>query len=317
MQSPSTVTLIGGSGFLGRYITQRLASQGHLLRIAVRDPERAAFLKPFGATGQITPIFADITRPQTLTRALAGANAVINLVGILAERAPGDFGRVQAEGAGHAARIAAEQGATQYIHISAIGADPASPSAYGRSKAEGEALVRGHFPRATILRPSIVFGPEDQFFNRFAAMARIAPVMPVIAGGTRFQPVYVGDVAAAVVEALARGTDAAPLYELGGPDIRSFRELLGYILAETGRNRPLVEVPAAAANLLARMPMSGLTTDQLRMLERDNIANPALPGLAELGLVATPIALRVGEYLARYRAPGPRRQVSPLVSDRT
>jgi len=304
MQTRQVATVVGGSGFLGRYVVRRLAADGHIVRVAVRDPEAALFLKPMGRVGQIVPLFADIGHDRGLDRAIEGADIVINLVGILAERRAGDFTRIQAEGAGRVARLAAASGAQALVQVSAIGADAASPSRYASSKAAGEAAVREAFARATILRPSLVFGPEDQFFNRFAALARMAPVMPVIAGESRFQPVYAGDVADAVMRAVARTDAAGATYELGGPRIMSFREILGWILAQTGRHRPLVSVPPAAARLLARLPFSGLTSDQLLLLERDNVADPALPGLAELGIVPTPIELIVPGYLARYRKGG-------------
>ncbi len=306
MDTRNIATVIGGSGFVGRYIVKRLADAGHIVRVGVRDPQAAQFLKPMGRVGQIVPLYADIAVEPTLARALDGAQIVINLVGILAERRPGDFTRLQAEGAGRVARLAAAAGARQMVQMSAIGADAASPAQYARTKAEGEALVRQHFPQATILRPSLVFGPEDQFFNRFGALAALAPVMPVIAGATNFQPVYVGDVADATMAALARPEAAGLVYELGGPKIMCFREILGWILAQTGRNRPLVPVPDRAAELLARIPFSGLTPDQLLMLGRDNVANPDLPGLAALGIVPTPIDLIVPGYLARYRKGGAR-----------
>jgi NADH dehydrogenase len=192
------------------------------------------------------------------------------------------------------------------VHVSAIGADAQGAAKYARSKAEGEALVHTHFPKAVILRPSLVFGPEDQFFNRFASLALISPIMPVIAGSSRFQPVYVGDVADAVMAALAQPEAQGRIFELGGPKIMSFREILGWILAQIGRNRPLVPMPRAVAEVLAAIPFSGLTHDQLLMLSRDNVANPALPGLADLGVVPTPIDLVVPAYLARYRKGGLR-----------
>jgi uncharacterized protein YbjT (DUF2867 family) len=226
---------------------------------------------------------------------------VVNLVGILAERSTGEFDRVQAEGAGRVARLSAEHGVRRVLHMSAIGADAQSPSKYGRSKAAGEAGVFAAFPRAVVLRPSLVFGPEDQFFNRFAALAAMSPVMPVISGNSRFQPVYVGDVADAVIAALGQEAACGKIYELGGPKIMRFREILGWILAQTGRHRRLVDVPGGVASLLARIPFSGLTADQLLMLGRDNVASPDLPGLAELGVVPTPIELVVPGYLARYR----------------
>ncbi len=306
MESRSTATVIGGSGFLGRYIVKRLAAASHVVRVAVRDPETAMSLRPMGRVGQVVPLYANITADGTLARAIEGADIVVNLVGILAERRAGDFAAIQAEGAGRVARLAAAAGVKRLVHVSAIGADAGSPSAYARSKAQGEALVREHFPTATILRPSLVFGPEDQFFNRFASLAMISPIMPVIAGASRFQPVFVGDVADAVMEAVSRPDAWGQLYELGGPRVMTFREILGWILAQTGRHRPLVSMPDAAARLMARIPFSGLTTDQLLMLQRDNVADPARPGLAALGVQATPIELVVPAYLARFRKGGLR-----------
>jgi uncharacterized protein YbjT (DUF2867 family) len=264
----------------------------------------------------VVPLFADITDDATVARAVDGAGVVVNLVGILAERRRGDFDRVQAEGAGRVARLAAASGVRRLIQMSAIGASAAGPSRYAATKAAGEQAVRATFPEATILRPSIVFGPEDQFFNRFGAMAALMPVMPVIAGETRFQPVYVGDVADAVMQALARNEAAGSVYELGGPRIMSFREILGWILAQTGRQKWLVPIPQAAARLLAALPFSGLTGDQLLSLSRDNVADPHVPGLAELGILATPIELIVPDYLARFRRAGAARGLE-FVANRT
>jgi NADH dehydrogenase len=317
MASRSVAVVVGGSGFLGRYVVKRLAEAGHIVRVAVRDPASAMFLRPMGGVGQIVPLFCNITQDGSVARAVAGASLVVNLVGILAEKRAGDFARIQGEGATRVARQAAEAGAATMIQMSAIGADPASPSLYGRTKAEGEAGVHAAFPAATILRPSLVFGPEDQFFNRFGGLARIAPVMPVIAGESRFQPVYVGDVADAVMQAVARREAAGAIYELGGPRIMTFREILGWILAQTGRDRPLVNVPDAAARLLARLPFSGLTPDQLLLLQRDNVADPSKPGLAELGIMPTPIELIVPQYLARYRKFGLRQTQTDISPDRT
>jgi NADH dehydrogenase len=316
MNTRSVATVVGGSGFIGRHVGQRLAAAGHVVRVAVRDPELAQFLKPMGRVGQVVPLFADITDDATVARAVDGASLVVNLVGILAERRRGDFARVQAEGAGRVARIAAASGVRRLVQMSAIGASSDGPSQYAVTKAAGEAEVRASFPAATILRPSIVFGPEDQFFNRFGAMAALFPVMPVIAGDTRFQPVYVGDVADAVMQALARSEAEGAVYELGGPRIMSFREILGWILAQTGRHKWLMPVPQAAARLLASLPFSGVTSDQLRSLSRDNVADPALPGLAELGILPTPIDLIVPDYLARFRQAGARRGLE-LVAKRT
>ena len=262
METRSVATVVGGSGFIGRYVVQRLVMAGHVVRVAVRDPERASFLKVMGPMGKVVPLYANIGADGTMARAVEDADIVVNLVGILAERAAGDFSRVQAEGAGRVARLSAEAGVKHLVQMSAIGADPNSPAKYARSKAEGETLVRQHFPQATILRPSLVFGPEDKFFNRFA--------------------------------------------ELGGPKIMTFREILGWILAQTGRHRLLVAMPDAVARLMASVPLSGLTGDQLLMLQRDNVVDPALPGLAELGIMPTPIDLVVPGYLARYRKGGLR-----------
>jgi NADH dehydrogenase len=263
------------------------------------------------------PLFADIGRAATLARAIDGAGVVINLVGILAERREGDFTRIQAEGPGLIATEAAKAGVQHLVQMSAIGAAGDSPAAYGRTKAAGEAAVRAAFPQAAILRPSIVFGPEDQFFNRFASMAVMAPVMPVLSGATRFQPVYVGDVADAVMQCLVRPEAAGTLYELGGPRIMTFREILGWIVAQLGRNRPLINVPPAAASLLASLPLTGITKDQLAMLGRDNVADPSLPGLSELGILPTPIELVVPSYLARYRRGGVQPGEGMIVPDRT
>jgi NADH dehydrogenase len=306
MDTRSVATVIGGSGFLGRYIVKRLAAAGHIVRVAVRDPAAASFLKPMGRVGQVVPLYANITSDGTLARAIEGADIAVNLVGILAERKSGEFFQLQAEGAGRIARLAAASGVRHLVHMSAIGADADSPAKYAQSKAKGETLVAEQFPLAVILRPSLVFGPEDGFFNRFASLALISPVMPVISGSSRFQPVYVGDVADAAMAAITRPDAQGKIFELGGPKIMTFREILGWILAQIGRNRPLVPMPAVAAELMARIPFSGLTHDQLLMLSRDNVANPALPGLAELGVVPTPIDLIVPAYLARYRKGGSR-----------
>ncbi len=306
MQARQVACVIGGSGFIGRYVVKRLAAQGFIVRVAVRDPEAAMCLKPMGGVGQVVPLCTAITNEAALTRAISGAAVVVNLVGILAEARSGDFARVQADGAGLAAWIAARCGVARFIQVSAIGADAASPSLYAQSKAAGEAQVTQAFPGATILRPSIVFGPEDQFFNRFAAMAVISPVLPVICGETRFQPVYVGDVADAVMAALANPTTAGKTYELGGPEVLTFRAIMRLILQITGRARILLTLPSGIAALLARIPFSGLTADQLKLLAMDNVANPALPGLAALGVRPTAIGLVVPGYLARYRRGGLR-----------
>jgi NADH dehydrogenase len=266
------------------------------------------FLRPMGRVGQIVPLFANLTHEATIQRAVEGAALVVNLVGILAERRPGDFTRLQTEGAGRIARFAAAAGVSRMVHVSAIGADPASPSRYGASKGAGEALVREAFPAAAILRPSLVFGAEDQFFNRFAAMAAMLPFMPVIAGDTKMQPVYVGDVADAVMAGLTEDATVGGLYELGGPRIWTFREILAWILKETRRHRPLIEIPMGVARFQAsiaeRLPTKPFTRDQLLMLSKDNVVAPGAKGLADLAIAATPVELIVPEYLDRYRPGG-------------
>ena len=321
MATRNVATVFGGSGFIGRYVVKRLAHKGFVVRVAVTDPEAALFLKTAGGVGQVVPLFAPVQNEADVSRALEGAALAVNLVGILAEGRAGDFQRIHAEGAGRIARLAAAAGLEKLVHVSAIGADPGSPSLYGRSKAEGEAAVRSAFPGATILRPSIVFGPEDHFFNRFAAMARMSPVMPVIAGASRMQPVYVCDVADAVMTALAHPDAVGAVYELGGPRVWTFRELLAYVLAETRRHKRLTNVPMGLARLQASLmelavrplrmlglPLSPpLTGDQLLMLSRDSVVQPGMPGLAELGIVPTPVELVVPQYLRRFQPGGGRR----------
>lgn len=305
-------TVFGGSGFLGRYVVKRLAAAGYVVRVAVRDTEGAMFLRPMGGVGQIVPLRAGVSDEPAVVRAVSGAEVVVNLVGILAERHAGDFIKLQAEGAGRVARAAAAAGVAHFVQISAIGADAASESLYAKSKAMGEEAVRAAMPGAVILRPSLVFGAEDQFFNRFASMAQLSPVMPVIYGNTRFQPVYVGDVADAVMAAIGRPEAAGVTYELAGPKVWTFRELMAWILETTRRRRPLIEIPAALAKLqaavLERLPGKLLTRDQLILLAKDNVARD-LPGLAALGITATPVEQVVPLYLARYRPGGGKRDL--------
>jgi uncharacterized protein YbjT (DUF2867 family) len=315
MATRSVATVFGGSGFIGRYIVKRLTHKGFVVRVAVRDTERALFLKPMGAVGQVVPLYASLTNQATVHRAVDGADLVVNTVGILAEQRSGDFQRIHSEGAGLVAKLSAEAGVARLVHISAIGANPNAASRYAASKGVGEALVREAFPGATILRPSLVFGPEDHLFNRFAGMARLLPFMPVICGDTQFQPVYVGDVADAVMAALGRSDTAGATYELGGPQVWRFRELLAYVLKETGRRRPMVDIPMGLARIQARVmemvPGKPLTRDQLLMLASDNIVGPDMPGLKELGVVPTPVELVVPTYLRRFQPGGGRRPVLP------
>jgi uncharacterized protein YbjT (DUF2867 family) len=302
-------TVFGGSGFIGRYVVTNLARDGWLVRVAVRRPDEALFLKTAGAIGQVTPVATNVRDRPSVARAVQGAAAIVNLVGILHEIGRQRFQAVQAKGAGMIAEEAARAGARRLVHISAIGADANSKSEYARTKAEGEAAVRQAFPTATILRPSIVFGPEDGFFNRFAKMAQLSPALPLIGGGkTRFHPVYVGDVAEAVVKAIETPAAAGQTYELGGPKIYSFADLMRLLLHETGRKRLLMPLPFPVASLMGAvlqcLPSPQLTADQVRQLKRDNVVSDGAVGLANLGITPTAVEAIVPTYLDRYRARG-------------
>jgi NADH dehydrogenase len=319
-------TVFGGSGFLGRHLVQRLASNGWRVRVAVRDPEGAAFLQPLGDVAQVVPIFAEITDEASTRAAVQGAQWVFNTVGILVERGRNRFQAVHEEGARHIAAAAKAAGAKALVHISAIGADGQSPSAYARSKAAGEAAVLAAFPTAVILRPSVVFGPEDDFINRFAALSSISPVLPVFvsdghlfptagssgcplfgSGGTKLQPVYVGNVADAMLAAAASSDSAGKIFELGGPQVFSLKELLELVLAVTGRRRLLVPLPMAIARLQAMflqyLPNPPLTPDQVKLLAKDNVVSAGVPGLAALGIVPTAIETVIPSYLGRFTNP--------------
>lgn len=301
-------TVFGGSGFVGRYVVERLADHGAVVTVAVRDPEAAKFLKPLGDVGQVTPIRADLLDEAAVRRVVEGADSVVNLVGILARRGRCTFRSIHVEGAARVARAAVEAGARRFVHVSAIGADGGT-SDYARSKMAGEAAVREHFPQATIVRPSIIFGPEDGFFNLFAGLARMLPALPLYGGGkTRFQPVFVGDVAAAIMGVLEDPAAAGLVYELAGPRVYSFAQLMRLVLETTQRRRLLVPVPyfvgALQAMILELLPRPPLTRDQLRQLRRDNVANPERPGLQELGIAPTAVEAVLATYLARYRRRG-------------
>ena len=302
-------TVFGGSGFVGRYIVRQLARDGWRVNVAVRDAEYAKFLKPMGDVGQITPMAVSIRDKGAVAAAISGAEAVVNLVGVLYESGSQSFEAIHHQGAKTVAEAAAAAGVRRLAHVSAIGADPASPALYARTKAAGEAAIRAAFPAATIFRPSLVIGPEDEFFNRFAGLARVLPALPLFGGGkTRFQPVYVGDVAAAIVRAIDDEKTSGKTYELGGPTIYTFRQLMELMLKEIRRRRCLVNVPFPVARLEARLlqalPVPPLTVDQVRMLERDNVVAPGAPGLAELGITPTPIEAVIPSYLDRFRPGG-------------
>ncbi len=307
------VTVFGGSGFVGRHVVRALAKQGWRVRVAVRRPDLAGHLQPMGGVGQIMPLQANLRYPDSVMRAVQGADAVVNLVGILFESGRQSFDHVQAEGPRAIAMAAAKAGISNLVHLSAIGADAQSPAAYARSKSAGEAAVLEHVPSAVIMRPSIVFGPEDNFFNQFATLARYLPALPLIGGGeTKFQPVFVGDVAQAVALALEGKAKPGTVYELGGPDVRSFRHILEYILAETGRKRPLIPIPFPLAELQGRilgmLPKPLLTRDQVLMLKSDNVVSEAAQSqgrtLQGLGIAPDSVESIVPSYLYRFRAAG-------------
>lgn len=302
-------TIFGGSGFIGRHLIGRLAKQGWVIRVAVRHPARASFLKPLGDVGQITPIRVPLQDQLAVEAAVQGASAVVNLVGVLYERGAQTFAAVHARGAQTVAAAAKAAGAKHLVHLSAIGADVHAEADYARSKGAGEAAVKTVFPSATILRPSIVFGPEDDFFNRFAAMARLAPALPLIGGGgTRFQPVYVGDVAAAIAAVLDGAPAQGQTYELGGPSVYTFAELMTLMLREIHRKRPLVPLPFALAEIMARplelLPVPPLTRDQVRLLRHDNVVAAEARTLADLGIAPTSVEVILPTYLERYRPHG-------------
>jgi NADH dehydrogenase len=308
--TPMLITIVGGAGFVGRYVVQELAKRGHRLRVVVRDVHRAAHLKPLGGVGQVALVAGDARDAALIDAACTGAGAVINLVGILAERGGASFDDVHVAGARNVAAAAAKAGAASLVHVSAIGADPESESAYGRSKGAGEAAVRAAFPGATILRPSILFGAEDEFVNRFAGLARGLPfVLPVVAPAARFQPAYVLDVAKAIVMAAeAPAAFAGQTFELGGPKVWSMRELLAWIVAQTYADKPLVEVPDAVAARLASLtgwlPGAPLTRDQWLMLQTPNVVAPGAAGFAAFGIAPAPLEAIAPAYLVRYRKLG-------------
>ena len=309
------VTIFGGSGFVGRYIARRMAQQGWRVRVAVRRPNEALFVKPYGVVGQVVPTLANVRDDDSVRAAIRGADAVVNCVGILAPDGKNTFEAVQDEGAGRVARIAAEEGVQRFVHISAIGADAESDSTYARTKAAGEAAVLDHMPGAVILRPSIVFGPEDQFFNRFAGMARFGPLLPIVGGSTRFQPVYVDDIALAASTALQDGS-VQGVYELGGPDVDSFRDLMVQMLQIIRRRRIIFNMPFWMARTVATIGEAAsavtlglikppMTRDQVRNLARDNLVSEGARTLADLG-VTDPSSLEaiLPEYLWRFRPSG-------------
>ncbi|MDW3098517.1 MAG: complex I NDUFA9 subunit family protein [Alphaproteobacteria bacterium] len=311
--SAKIVTVFGGSGFVGRHVVRELAKRGYRVRAAVRRPSHAGFVRTMGLPGQVEAVYADIKDDESVARALSGADMAVNLVGILYESGKQKFEALQAEAAGRIAWSAKAKGVERLVHVSAIGADPDSPAKYASSKAEGEAAVLDAFPEAVILRPSIIFGNGDGFFNRFAAMAKFSPALPLLGGGhTKMQPVYVDDVADAVCTALEDTSTQGKTYELGGPTVYSFKELMQIVLEETQRKRILAPIPWGIARLQGRilglLPAPLLTLDQVRMLETDNVVSEEATSqnrtIEDLGITPKSVEAIVPGYLWMYRRQG-------------
>ena len=309
------VTIYGGSGFVGRYIARRMAKEGWRVRVAVRRPNEALFVKPYGEVGQVEPIFCNIRDDASVAAAMLGSDAVVNCVGILAETSKNKFDTVQAEGAGRVARLAAEQGIQRLVHISAIGVDASSPSEYAQSKAEGEAMILSQFPSAVILRPSVIFGAEDEFFNRFADMATKSPIIPLVGAETNFQPVYVDDVAQAAVAGIMGQADAG-IYELGGPEVGTFKHFVNKMLTVIQRRKLVLPLPffvgrlmGFSFDLLQTMSLglftnSVITRDQVRNLGNDNVVSQDAKTFADLGIAPVSINAVLPDYLWCFRPSG-------------
>ncbi len=320
------VTVFGGTGFVGSQIVRVLAKRGRRVRVAARNPGRGYRLRMLGDVGQIEIVQANVREADSVRRALEGAQACVNAVAVLYESGNQRFADLHVEGARTVALAAKAAGASRFVHISALGADPASAAKYARSKAAGETAIREVLAEAVVLRPSVVFGPEDRFFNRFAAMAQVSPALPLIGGGaTRFQPVFVGDVAAAVGRALEDPRAAGRDFELGGPGIYSFRELMVILLAEIGRARALIPLPFPIARLLgvagdlmaAASPFAPpITSDQVEMLRADNAVGAGAPGLADLGVAPSALEPIIPTYLYRYRKGGQYAEMSAAAAAR-
>ena len=324
LQPGALITVFGGSGFVGQHVVQALGRRGYRIRVAVRRPNEALFLKTSGVVGQIEPVQANIRDDASVRAAVEGASAVINLVGILSESGKQKFTAVQAEGAGRVARLARAAGVPVFIQMSSIGADEHSPSHYSRSKAHGEAAVRAACPDAAILRASVIFGAEDQFFNRFAALARLSPVLPLVGAETSFQPVYVKDVAEAVVRVLETDVADGKVIELGGPAILTMRGIMEAMLHVIRRKRILVPVPLGLARLkaffLQMLPNPILTVDQVRSLGINNVVSEAAKAegrtLEGLGITPTAVQTILPTYLARFRKRGQYEPAAqPLTQD--
>lgn len=300
-------TVFGGSGFIGRHLIRRLAKSGTIVRVASRHPAQANFLKTAGAVGQIIPWAVDVRDDASVARAVKDADIVINLIGALYETAPWSFETVHVDTPARIARLSKEAGVQRLVHVSALGSDARSESAYARSKAAGERALLAAFPEATIVRPSIVFGPEDRFFNKFAAMAQVSPALPLIGGGkTRFQPVSVSDLADAIMAVLGNDGAKGRIYELGGPNTYTFRQLMELMLKEIHRKRLLVPVPwrisESLGGILEKVPLIAplLTRDQVELLKKDNVVSGEQPGFEQLGITPTAPEVILPTYLSRF-----------------
>ena len=305
-----TIAIFGGSGFVGRYVVQKFADRGDLIRVAVRNPIAAQFLKPLGDVGQITPIQASILSSQEVIKAIQGADVVVNLVGILFEKGRQTFEAIHIEGARLVAEKAKELGIPTFLHMSALGASKESRSRYASTKARGEEAVHAHFPEATLFRPSVIFGPEDAFLNRFAKMATLSPFLPLIGGGkTRFQPVYVGDVAEGFLKAIFDKEARGKTYELGGPSVYTFKELMDYLLKVIKRRRLLLPIPFSLAKGISAtaqfLPTPTLTPDKVELLKTENVVSAQALTAEDLGIRLKALEALAPLYLSRY-CPGGR-----------
>ncbi|CAI9119384.1 complex I NDUFA9 subunit family protein [Brytella acorum] len=299
-------TIVGGAGFIGRHVVEALVRRGYVVRVASRRPDRMRRSRRFAEhirSGHVVPVYASLVDEPTLDLAIDGAEVVVNLVSILTETGDETFQAINAQGAGRVADVAARHDVSRYVHVSAIGADVNAKSHYGTSKAEGELAVRRAMPRAAIIRPSVVFGPGDHFLTMFAMMARFLPILPVVSGGTRFQPVYVGDVAEAIARLADSAQESARTVEAGGPNILTMREIMRFVLDQTGRQRRLFDLPMPLARLqatvLERLPGKLLTNDQLNMMRTDNIVSPGAMTLQELEIRPSSLSAVAPRYLRR------------------
>lgn len=306
--SGELVTIFGGAGFIGKTLVQHLAKAGYRIRVAVRRPNSALIVKPLGDLGQVQVAQANIRNKASVAAVIKDADIVINLVSVLHESGSQSFEKLNVEGAANIAEVASYAGVKRLIQISAIGADGESPSKYARTKARGEKAVMEHFPNATILRPSVIFGPDDQFFNKFAGMAKMFRMLPVVCGDTKMQPIYVGDVAKAIANAIQDENAVGKTYEIGGPKTYTLREIMELVNKVTEQNVPLIPVPIQLAYFqaffLGMLPNPLLTIDQLRLLQKDNVVSEGMHNLTDLGITGTPVEAILPNYLVHFRPSG-------------